>query len=146
MGNQVVRIRPGRPGDQDGLLELLEQNGMAGQITPAECLIAEASEGMIGFARIEMVDGLPYLRPIVITTHYRHQGIGRQLVQCLLTEFPELRVTARGEAVDFYTHLGFELMAWDAVPLPYRRECETCPEMSTCQPVPMKYPGVRQVR
>jgi len=144
--DQPVRMRPGRPEDQDVLLELLEQNGLVGEITPADCLMAEGVGGVIGFARIEIVEGLPYLRPIVIDTAYRHQGIGRQLVQRLLAQIPELRVTARGEAVDFYTHLGFELMPWEAVPLLFRRECETCPERSACRPVPMRFPGVRQVR
>ena len=140
-GAQVVRLRHGRPEDQDGLFELLEQNGMAGEITPAECLMAEGAGGVIGFARIEIVDDLPYLRPIVIATQYRHQGIGRLLVKRLLSKRPELRVIARGEAVDFYTHLGFGPMAWEAVPPLYRRECENCPELSPCQPVPMRYPG-----
>lgn len=144
--DQLVRMRRGRPEDQDVLLELLDQYGMVGAITPADCLMAEGVGGVIGFARIEIVEGLPYLRPIVIDTAYRHQGIGRRLVQYLLAQIPELRVTARGEAVDFYTRLGFELMPWEAVPPLFRQECEACPERTACRPVPMRFPGVRQVR
>lgn len=139
MGDERVRMRPGCTQDLPALLELLSTYGMSGEITPAECLVAAGPEGLMGFARVEVADGLPFLRPIVVAPEYQHQGIGRRLVQHLLDQLPELRVVARGEAVGFYTRLGFEPTSWEAAPLRFRQECEVCPDSPTCRPVPMIY-------
>jgi N-acetylglutamate synthase-like GNAT family acetyltransferase len=135
--DEQLWLRPGRPEDRSALLELLEQFGVQGEITPSECLVAEGPQGIMGFARLEIFDEAAYLRPIVIASQYQRQGIGRRLVLESLSQVCELRVVARGEAVKFYTHLGFKPVGWTLIPPAFRRECDFCPDFSACQPVPM---------
>ena len=136
-----IRLRQGRPDDHPALMNLLAQNDMVGEISPDDCLLAEKGNRLLGFVRVELDQKIPYLRPVVVASDCRKQGVGRRLVQQLLTEFPELRVVARGQAVDFYERLGFETFEWTELPLRFYRECELCPDLELCNPVPMRYGG-----
>jgi len=133
----MITLRPGCPEDASTLQALLAAYDMAGEIDPADCLLAVDLDGVVGFARLEWADRVPYLRPLVVAPASQRQGVGRRLVEALLADRAELRVVARGQAAPFYTALGFWAIDWDAVHPPFRRECERCPDRPTCQPVPM---------
>ncbi len=132
-----IRFRYGRPTDLPAIHSLMLSSGMSGEIDPHECLVAENKAGILGFARVEVIQQQAFIRPIVVQPSAQHQGIGRQLVQHLFDQWSELRVVSRGKVQDFYRRMGFTHYPWKDVPREIRQECELCPEVSNCQPIPM---------
>lgn len=139
--SSALQFRKGRPGDLYAIRRLLRMMDMDDQINPCSCLVCEKDARLLGFARVEVVEGEPYIRPIVVDSPAQGSGVGRQLVQRLAQEWPHLRVVARGEMVGFYTRLGFKPMGWEEVYPPFVDECCNCPKLANCQPKPLKLPG-----
>jgi N-acetylglutamate synthase-like GNAT family acetyltransferase len=135
----MITLRRGRSEELEAVQTLLQACEMGVELDPGECLLAEEEGEVVGLGRLENSGGVPYLRPIAISPHHQHRGIGRQLLSALLTDLHELRVVARGKAFGFYSALGFESMDWDCVYAGYRQECAECPDHEQCGPVPMKY-------
>jgi N-acetylglutamate synthase-like GNAT family acetyltransferase len=134
-----LNVRRGGESDLTALQRLLESHQMKTEVDPAEFWLAEVEGGLAGAARLEWEDGLAYLRPVAVDPEWQAQGIGRRLIQELAEGLPELNVVARGEAVGFYTRLGFMPAAWEQVPERYRQECADCPDSESCQPQPMAW-------
>jgi N-acetylglutamate synthase-like GNAT family acetyltransferase len=120
-------------------MDLLEQNDMVGEISPDECWLAEDAGQLLGFARIEIFEGKAYVRPIVVASQCQGLGVGRLLMARLLTEYPDLGVVTRGHVAGFYRRLGFRPIAWAEVAPILQRECDLCPDVQLCNPVPMRY-------
>ena len=137
-----LHFRSGRTADLPVIKDLLHLAGMDGEIDPHDCLVAESQSGILGFARLETIRQKVFIRPIVVHPSARQQGIGCRLIQHLFAQCPELRVISRGEAQEFYHRMGFAQFPWSEVPEEIRRECELCPQASSCQPIPMV--GYRQ--
>lgn len=135
----MITLRQGRPEDARAVQALLQSSAMGVALDPGECLLAEEKGTIAGLARIEYGDPIPYLRPIAISPHHQHRGIGRQLLETLIKDLDELRVVARGEAVGFYSAFGFKPMDWESVYAGYQQECAECPDHDSCRPVPMLY-------
>ncbi len=95
----------------------------------------------MGFGRIAYAEGMAYLRPIVTAPEHRRRGIGGQLLRALLTGRDELRIVARGDAVRFYRRVGFAPTDWESVDGSFRKECDECPDLADCKPVPMMFRG-----
>ncbi len=137
----MITLRRGGMEDLPIMEAILAACGMATEIDPRECLVADDDGCVVGFGRIELAEGQAYLRPIVTAPKHRHRGIGRQLLSGLVAGRDELRVVARGDAVGFYLSVGFATMGWDAVSGSFRQGCEECPDLAGCKPLPMIYRG-----
>jgi N-acetylglutamate synthase-like GNAT family acetyltransferase len=138
MNEPALKIRNGIELDRQALSELLAANSMEDKaFDPNEFLLAEKEGKLAGAARLEWIGQEVYLRPIVVASRAKGQGIGRALVEHLLHAWPNIKVIARGKVVDFYKKMGIISIDWTLVPETYRVECELCPDRVTCQPVPM---------
>ena len=132
-----MQIRPARPEDLPEIYNLMATYDMVGTFTADSCVIAERDDSLIGFARIEVVEEKSYLRPIVVDQRNQDQGVGKALLQYILNRRPCLTVISRGSATGFYARMGFESADWNEIYLPFKNECAACPDLRTCQPVPM---------
>lgn len=134
-----IRLRPGHAEDLPALQHLLAVNGLAGDIAPGEGWVAEEAGRVVGFIRLEVAGQQPYIRPVVVAPSAQGRGIGRLLIEHVRSQFSELRVVARGQAVGFYDSLGFKPVGWENIPLSFYQECEVCPELAQCRPQPLKW-------
>jgi N-acetylglutamate synthase-like GNAT family acetyltransferase len=138
MNEPALQMRNGIEADRKALAQLLAANSMEDQaFDPAEFLLAEKDGRLAGAARLEWTGGEVYLRPIVIASWQKGQGIGRAIIEHLLHNTPVIKAVARGQATNFYRKLGFVSMDWSQVPVTYQDECDQCPDRAACQPVPM---------
>jgi N-acetylglutamate synthase-like GNAT family acetyltransferase len=135
----MIVLRNGRAEDKKAVRKLLRLYDMGIEVDPCDCLLADDEGVIAGLGRIEWGESIPYLRPIAVAPTYQHLGIGRRIVQALLTDLDELWVFARGQSIGFYSELGFVPAEWDTVHAPYRQECAECPEREDCAPVPLRY-------
>ena len=140
-----IQLRTATPADLPQIYQLLEINDMLGEVEVQDCVVADSMGELAGFARLEFADGSPYIRPIVVAPDGQGRGVGRELVQYLLLNFPSLRVIARGDALGFYTRLGFQQMDWEQVYPPFAQECRDCPHLHSCNPQPLEFhSGINQ--
>ena len=51
------------------------------------------------------------------------QGIGKALLQHILSQMPCLTVISRGSATGFYERMGFEFADWNEIHLLFKNEC-----------------------
>jgi N-acetylglutamate synthase-like GNAT family acetyltransferase len=134
---EEFQLRRGTPDDRLEITALLKHEEMGEGIEPSECLVAESNQGLLGFARVEEVEGAGYLRPIIISKQGQGKGIGRFLLEALQQKWDKLFLVARGEAIGFYQKLGFENADWQEVAEMIHQECLECPKKESCRPIPM---------
>ena len=135
---KYLLIRPAQPEDLPAIYDLMTAYDMVGKFATDRCVIAEREDRLIGFARVEVADGKSYLRPIVVDRQNQDQGIGKALLQHILSQMPCLTVISRGSATGFYERMGFEFADWNEIHLLFKNECAACPDLKTCKPVPMR--------
>jgi len=138
-----LQFRKGNEQDRQALSQLLQDNQMDPDVDPVEFTLAISAGQLAGATRLEIEEGLFYLRPVVVASEFQGKGVGRALVNELAKDFPVLHVAARGSAVEFYRRLGFEPIDWEQVPQLYRDECGLCPDKPECCPVPMRLTNFR---
>jgi len=136
---EVIQLRWGTPNDRSAIIALLKHEEMGEGIDPTECLIVEAKNGFLGFARVEVVEGEGYLRPIIVSPQGQGKGIGRILMSGLQQKWCKLLLVARGDAIGFYQKIGFETIDWQEIAEIIQKECLDCPKQGTCRPVPMRW-------
>jgi N-acetylglutamate synthase-like GNAT family acetyltransferase len=134
-----LQIRPASPEDLPAIYDLMAAFDMVGNFTTDRCIVAEMDDKLVGFARVEVVDEKPYLRPIVVGRQNQGQGVGKELVSHVLGQESELTVISRGSATGFYAQMRFESVGWNDIHLPFRNECAACPDLKVCKPIPMVY-------
>jgi N-acetylglutamate synthase-like GNAT family acetyltransferase len=133
----MTAMRAGVSSDQAVLDGLLEAEGMGAGVDPSEFVVVESDGRIVGIARAEVIDGDAWIRPIAVTAPGRGRGIGSTLVRELAARHGTLRVVARGASAGFYAALGFVEMGWETTAEGLRAECEQCPDLDACHPVPM---------
>jgi N-acetylglutamate synthase-like GNAT family acetyltransferase len=141
MGGRLeeVRIRQGSPSDGRALVRLLASQQMATDIDPGDFMVAEVNGRLLGAARLTWVGkDDAFLRPIVVATGARGNGLGRALLERIFGMCASISVIARREAVPFYRRLGFAAVDWSSVPGEYRDECESCDDLAQCRPMSMR--------
>lgn len=130
-------LRNGTEADRQALQTLLENNQMEVDINPAEFLLAEINGELAGAARLEHENSHVYLRPVVVDSKWHGKNIGSALIRSIAQGVDMLYVVSRGKSTGFYQKLGFLPIPWEQVPERYRQECNTCPDLGHCQPIPM---------
>ncbi|SEA29962.1 Ribosomal protein S18 acetylase RimI [Desulfuromusa kysingii] len=132
-------VRQANPDDARGIEALMEEYDMVGSFDYQQCLVIDAgAAGLAGFARMDCVGNRFYIRPIIISTRFQRQGLGKLLVEYLLSIFDDITVIARGSAEGFYRALGFSPIGWEQIDEDFCRECQFCPDLTDCIPVPMR--------
>lgn len=135
----LLTIREATEDDANIVAKLTADAGM-GTLTPRGTVFVAVSEGhTVGFIRIVEAEGHWYVNPIVVDASARRLGVGRALMQDARARYGELLFVARGHAVPFYEALGCEEVARDRISPDLGEDCDTCPDVATCCPVPMIY-------
>lgn len=135
----TLTIREATERDGDTIARLAEDAGM-GTLTPRGTSYVALSEGrIVGFIRIVEADGSWYISPIVVDPQARRLGVGRALMEDARARYGALLFVARGPAVPFYAALGCEQVACERISPDLGEDCDTCPDLVICSPVPMIY-------
>jgi N-acetylglutamate synthase-like GNAT family acetyltransferase len=132
------------------MMPLLERYAQAAEILPRpeddvyrsirEWAVAEAGNTQIvGMGSLViMSQDLAEIRSLVVHPDYQGRGIGRQIVEMLLTEAAVLgvnRVFTLTRKPDFFLKLGFQLTRIEKLPRKVRHDCVFCPIFHACDEV-----------
>jgi len=94
----------------------------------------------VGFIRIRLTktsnDEAAYVYPVAVARSWQGYDVGTALMTHALDIFGELRLVACTPSHGFYERLGFEKASWECIASEIARDCELCPEASTCIPQP----------
>ncbi len=100
-----------------------------------------ASGEPVGFIRIALVrdkrnpEGRGnYVYPIIVFRNWQGYGVGRILIKEAYRQYGELRLVACRASRDFYPKCGFEPLPWEEVAERIASDCESCPDLNTCEP------------
>jgi N-acetylglutamate synthase-like GNAT family acetyltransferase len=136
----VMQIRRGQANDLVALEALLAQAGMGTTgLSPEDFLMAEEGEALVGTVLLQRVDGDAYLRAMAVDPDRQGRRLGSRLVRALVVGLDEVKLVARGGVAPFYQKLGFRATGWEGIASSMRAECEGCPDLAECRPVPMIY-------
>ena len=133
----MIHLKQAETTDRDALIDLLWDNGMEHADPIEDYLLAVVGKEIVGCLRLEDHNDLVMIRPVVVSRDHRKRGVGRRLIQSLLSNDKPMAAVGRGEAVPFYTALGFSKAAWHMLPASQREECCACPDQHICRPQPM---------
>ena len=132
-------IRKGMAEDLPALQDLLLEVSMGDGVNPEDFLVAEETGALAGAVCLQRYGACAYVRAMAVHDRWRGQGVGRQLVEELLSGQDQVKVVARGSAVPFYRKMGFRTIAWDTVDPEVSQECAQCPDVAACHPEPMLF-------
>jgi N-acetylglutamate synthase-like GNAT family acetyltransferase len=133
-----MSIRKGRVDDLAALQALLAGFDMGSQdLSPEDFFISEIDGGLVGAVLLQRVAGEVYLRAMAVDPAWQGQGIGRQLVQSFGRDLDSVKLVSRGSVAPFYHKLGYRTTSWEDIEPGMRIECDQCPDLEGCQPVPM---------
>ena len=141
--SDLFTIRPARQGDLI-YLQMICEEGNLGIIEAVDCCsVAVNSEDVpVGFIHIETVDdenpatNAPYVYPVAVYTSWQHHGVARALIHHELQKTGELRLVACTASQGFYPKAGFKPVAWENIATRIARDCDSCPNRGTCDPIP----------
>ena len=138
----MVELRRAKPEDRDMLIELLWENEMEYVEPMQHYVLAVEGQEIIGCGRSEDHESMVMIRPVVVSSKYRRQGIGRLLLKGIMPVDRPTALVARCESVNFYQTLGFSKVEWEMIPPAQQGECVSCPRRTECRPQPMIFqPG-----
>jgi N-acetylglutamate synthase-like GNAT family acetyltransferase len=133
----MIRLRAATANDRTALAALLAEADMD-YTDPPEAYILAVEEGTIaGCGRLEDQGHFVMLRPLVVAEPYRGRGVGRLILQEIMSADKPMVLVARGKAIAFYKAMGFSHTDWNAVPASQIAECESCLNRAECMPQPM---------
>ena len=148
--SQNFTVRPARPVDVPRMMPLLHKYIQEGEILPRtqddvyrsvrEWTLVEAENTQIvGAGSLAITSQeLAEIRSLVIHPNFQGQGLGRRIVNLLLTEAKLLeinRVFALTRKPNFFLKLGFQLTRLEKLPSKVRRDCVFCPVFHACDEV-----------
>ncbi len=136
----LFTLRPAREKDKALLDSYCYAEGMDHLPDVERVTVAvDEEDAPVGFIRlVRGANGVDHVNPVVTYRLWRGYGVGRALIEDALREVPELRLVARGPSVPFYERLGFSACGWDEVDTSVTEECDGCPMIDECHPLPMK--------
>ncbi len=130
-------MRPAQPKDIRAVQELLEQSGLptAGvEEWLQHFLVADSDGEVVAVAGLELYGGSALLRSVAVRPAWRGSGLGRQLVDRLVSEAQRQRVhdiyLLTTTAEHYFPRLGFGCITRDDVPREVRGSVEftgACP-------------------
>ncbi len=106
-----------------------------------EFTIIEDNGSFVGGGALHIIwEDLAEIRALAIKPQYHGQGIGKQLVNVLITEAKELgipQVFALTYQVDFFKKCGFQEVVKEKMPQKVWKDCINCPKFPNCDEVAM---------
>ncbi|MDR0513652.1 MAG: GNAT family N-acetyltransferase [Coriobacteriaceae bacterium] len=119
-------------------LSLAEDMGHIGSLQDVQVAVNHEDQ-VVGFIRLVFDDkGVCHVSPVVVYPTWRRFGVGRALVEGALGRHGELRLVSRGSSLAFYQSLGFEETPWETILGTIAHDCDECPIIEECKPVPLR--------
>jgi N-acetylglutamate synthase-like GNAT family acetyltransferase len=156
--NMKLSIEFASQQDMDEVQTLLEDVGLglSGDIEDHAVLRAEGVVCAAGKLHQTKINSF-HLEVIGVRNEYHGDGLGT-LFLSLLTSAPwdychpmvlpvtgdyEVTCVAKGDAVHFYKKMGFEVYSFSGLAAKYSEQCDNCPDLATCRPLPMFWAKVK---
>ncbi len=151
-----MNIRPARPTDIPGILELLNEHARRGDVLPrtAQSIQETLPDWLVGvldgrvIACVSLLfytEALAEVRSLAVHEDYQGQGVGGQLVLALVEIARDQgyeQVCALTLRENFFTRLGFEVVdRWSISPKVWQA-CIYCPKFHRCDEVAVSMPLV----
>ncbi|WP_198468703.1 arsenic resistance N-acetyltransferase ArsN2 [Acetomicrobium sp. S15 = DSM 107314] len=137
--DEAAEIRQAKPEDLAVVLRILEAadlptDGVADWID--NFIVAQTHTGIAGIAGMERYGVYALLRSVVVLPRWRGCGLGRRLVDTLMSKLPEIKrvYLLTTTANDFFSRLGFKEISWGELPEELRASKElqgACPRSAT---------------
>jgi amino-acid N-acetyltransferase len=135
--------------DLPAVLELLEVNKLptAGVQDHLEHFLLEsANENLIGCAGLEVHGEAGLLRSVAIASSYRSQGLGSKLVQTILEQAREQKLSSLSllteTAHDYFLHFGFQTTPRASLPESLNASAElrgACPDSAIAMTLKLEH-------
>lgn len=137
---KTYSIRDAQPQDMTAVNGLFSSQSFPDAPSAEGVRIAETPEGeLVGALFLEVApDGSENVKTIVVVEEARGFGVGAALMGDALASHLDLRLVSRGASVGFYERIGLKRCGWEDIDPIYRRDCDECPDLPTCNPVPFK--------
>jgi len=144
-----IQIRPARPSDLAAILNLLTQcalppDGLGQHLGVA--LVAQAQEGIIGSAALEIYGRAALLRSVAVAPAFQGQGLGHRLTRAALklaTEKSIIHLYLLTEtAGEFFLKFGFQPIERADVPPAVQNSVEfttACPASALAMALPLAH-------
>lgn len=101
-----------------------------------EFVVAVEDEHILGTGSLHILwDDIAEIRALAVEQKYQGNGVGRKLVETLLQEALRLhcpKVFTLTYQVDFFKHLGFQLVDKEALPQKVWKDCIHCVKFPNC--------------
>lgn len=142
-------VRPAAAGDVEAIEQLLKPFVQNDILLPRsaddifqhlqEFLIAEFDGQVVGAVAMHVYgENLGEIRSLAVDPQFQHHGIGRLLVKACESWAAGLGIAqlfALTYVVDFFTRLGYRVVAKEALPYKIWTVCVHCPRFSACDEV-----------
>jgi N-acetylglutamate synthase-like GNAT family acetyltransferase len=145
--------------ERDDIEELLSEYdlGISGDI--GDYLVVKALGKVCASGKLlQMPGGCFHLEVLGVSNALRKTGLGGFLLSAMINDpqkycrsaeaIPSgnyyITTIARGEAEAFYKKYGFKPCNYSILEPPYSTQCDDCPALATCAPVPMVYESMHQ--
>ena len=137
--SDLFTLRPAREGDWE-LINYYAYNEGMDNIPSLDnvTIAANGDDECVGFLRLAFSEeGIAHINPVVTYAAWRGFGVGRALVEDACARCGEIRLVARGKSIGFYRTLGFTEIPWEDIAPGVTEECDGCPLIDECGPLPM---------
>ncbi len=105
--------------------------------------VCEVDNKVVGCGGLQTIwADLAELKSLAVHNDYQGRGIGKQLVQAILTEARELglpKVFTLTLEETFFLKTGFKTVSMDTLPMKVWSECIRCPKQAHCDEIAMTY-------
>lgn len=147
----MITFRKAKMQDVEPLHELINDFAERGLMLPRsrnmmyealrEFTIIEDAGVLVGAGALHVIwENLAEIRALAINSEYQGQGIGKQLIEKLLSEALDLginRVFALTYQGEFFKRCGFREVSKDEMPHKVWKECINCPKFPNCDELAM---------
>lgn len=142
----MILYRPAKLSDVEEIISLINQYAEKGLMLPRtrstlyegirEFVVAVENGQIIGTGSLHIIwDDLAEIRTLAVKQNCQGKGIGRKIVEILLQEALQLhcpKVFTLTYQVDFFKHMGFQLVDKEAMPQKVWKDCINCVKFPNC--------------
>lgn len=142
----MIEYRKAKLSDAEGILELINYFAEKGLMLPRtrstlyegirEFVVAVEDGKIIGTGSLHIIwNDLAEIRALAVDHNSHGKGVGREIVEILLVEAVALqcpKVFTLTYQVDFFEHMGFQLVDKETMPHKVWKECINCVKFPNC--------------
>ena len=151
MSRHIIKVTPAHISHVPAIAELIGRFSGRGEVLPRpvediyqsvrEWVIARDGETIVGCGSLVVLwSDLAEIRSLIVAPEYQGQGIGRRMVEMLLTQAGELdipKVFALTRKPVFFTSTGFHQVPRASLPRKIWKDCIHCTSFVGCDEVAM---------